>query len=705
MNSDSSEIEWPAGADLGSNSLWLIENYLREYIKNSGINLIGELDFNAKCNYANTNWTVSQLTNYAFQIPELRYSIPVGINTLTRKENEKAQAMQFSYPAIVAIWCVMQAQQSNAGPELFTTANWDTHETSALAIKFRDSIIKLKLWFPPKAKGKNQQNLMLARLHALIPNYALSEFVKVMRRYEEQNRNPQETRDEIINSPDLLVGLKSLFEFQPDIGLEIITRAFLTLRHGKDAGLPPRLTNALLNGVKKGIKSTDYSLLPEIKFDEDANEFAGNANKTWNIVDENGFDIQSHDLLPQASFFVHRITQKRYPIFDLKDGYLIFDSKLKLSPNRLKVPDGGAIAWHANVKFEESILATEPTYIEGWKDWQIAYVKNVESFSLSLENGDVREIGVQESFGLIIDKLENLLFGNLQIFKSAPKISTKKVLRIIDNIVGSAQILQPGETKLVHENGPFDLTISSGIGNSERISGFLLEGIKIKGNLEPIIEGQKRNISIESNGDFSQANKITLDAEHNKQFIELIHNESKQKIQLTVEIPIMEWSILNSNNNVQLTRTTFKGTLEDIKITRRIVLHNYYELPPKITYFEDGKFIDSITPKSSRDKLIYDLKPLRDATPSESLEFKLNLKDQFLSLLKFIKVHSQDNKLKEEPIHKRKMISIRGDFSQLASMAVDRGIIDAGQWSMYLLTRAQENERILKYRRMRRFSK
>ena len=298
-------ILWPEHAEQDKRNAILIEQELSRVILQSQVTLLGEIDLDAIHSYAGANFSLRELATFAFSTD----SIKGGLSKWT--------SGNCYHPAIIAIWSVAQAQNLEDGTELWTTSNLEGTPLVHLPSAFSESIAKLGLeTFEDNLAGM-QRHMTLARLHAVIPTYALGKFVSHIKRGSSYHLSPRIILHEIRIAQDMSRAVQKLFEEKPDLGIDLISRAVETFRTGQEAGLPPRLHAALSRRERGNVASSNAPILeiPQVALDESRGELYIRGPANWEITNIQGENV-NRDSLPADIVFAQNQSFDNLKIMD-----------------------------------------------------------------------------------------------------------------------------------------------------------------------------------------------------------------------------------------------------------------------------------------------------------------------------------------------------------------------------------------------------
>jgi len=633
---------WPSCGDPQMSNPMTVELHLRKVIKEAQVSLLGELDLDSPTSWAGTNWSLSQLAEYVFSFPALKLSLTSGINTKARRDGSPEKSSAVIYPATIAIWSVAQAQHLETGQELWTTADLTPNQINALPYKFEDSIRTLELE-AFDGKLSEQKRVSLARFHAIVPNYAIEEFVRVIRRCEEQHTSALSTLDVIANTQTLAISVKGLFDARPDIAVDVIQRAFRTLRTGESAGLPPRISRVLSSQVSRKRVSTlsTHGEAPTIGFDESVGELYIKGHSGWKLFDENHVEID-HSFLPPRNLFAQHLNGSTTPLLNLDDGYLLLSRNLDVVRNGSNLPRDGAFIWHKSVSFDNGSIATEPSSISGWDDWFFALLKPLDKLNLKLSDGRIRTLGKSKEIEVYGEPIPGLITADgFVIFSESPRLVAGQNVTISSNTDHSSRKSTGQEEFLVEENGHFDLSLYAGLGRSMNIKGFLLRGFSISDIDFPLFENEKRTINLIYSTHFAGPSSVVIDSDSGKSPVIITETSTGRKIPILINVPTFEWSLLMDGREPQRFRKSAKLSTKELAKVRRLVIQDSSKLNVKLQIRTQESHVMDVTPRIRDNSMMFDLRLLGDGNAEAEYEIEIEARGKRHTLFSFTKVSSQ----------------------------------------------------------------
>jgi hypothetical protein len=665
-------IDWPE--DSPYRNRMSVEVFLKSRIVASQVTLLGELDLDENTDYHGIEVTLAQLANHVFEQDGFQK------NLLASNED------RWGFPATIAIWAVSKQQQLKDGTELWSAAGLDQNRTAGLAVLFSKSIEMLGLeTFSGKLRN-TQHNLMLARLHSLIPNYAMSKYATMIKRSSSYNTPKEKILQEITTSQDISKAVSRLFDAKVDLGLDLIERSVKTIQTGKPAGLPLRITNALLNGVAtvKYQKKTNIASYPVIRLDRDAAVLYISDNRKWELTDEMSQRV-SLDPLPQSSLWIDR--ERNIQLLDLEHGYLLFNEDLRISDSKT-LSRSGWILWKKGVNFNKNQLTRDPMIFGNWKEWEFASYSNLDDLSISTLSGAEHLLKSRKPLQITTIPIPHVFFlDEFPVFSEMPIIPSGHTLSVIDNLTGeSMKIEGEGATLSNKPYGIIDVSIYAGLGRAINIQGLVVPGLSITGLGKSLFPQEKRIAKFFAPEGWQADNEIEI----NSKFATGISLRSPDSIdwQLKVDLRPVTWSFRIRGLEPSHHDNTVVFPYSKIKDFSAVVLHNVVGEAPRIMLKDDSRGATVLVGNARESDVLYDLKPVRDIL-SKKFQLLLNDAGREFIIADFNDVHeNREEKTK--------------DLRDLAKLASKRWENFAEQWDEYVLNQRKESQELLKRLRNRR---
>jgi len=677
-------MEWPASADQDQCNPILIERFMEKRIKESQVTLLGEIDLDSIQSHGNANWSLRQLANYTFNTPLIRSALT------------KWTPGNCYHPAIVAVWTVAQAQNLEDGTELWTTSSLDSTARIHLAQAFSESISKLGLeTFDGQLEGM-QKHMILARLHAVIPNYAIEKFTNHIRRGTSYHRPPKLILNDIVNAQDMSRAVQKLFEEKPELGLDLIDRSVQLVRHGNDAGLPPRLSLALSEGLdhSKGSQSSPTIELPTIALDENSGELYVRGATGWTVQSESNTEVNT-ERLSCENISVQKIGFELFNIMDVSSGYLLFNQDLELADGRVLPNRGGIILFKDSVNFSHTELTTEVMDFFSWPGWKMAHFGPDAKFQITLPSGLIRS--VVSRGGLEIEEHVAMYLqtkNRISIFSKMPELLSGQIATSIDQIsrqrIEIGPEVSPVSTK---EFGALDINIYAGLGKSRRVRGLLLPGIGLSGDLSPMTKGEERKLKIVRPDGWNGPDSIIVSHNEIGERASFELSDSKlNTFEIFVDVPKLNWSIEFDGQVPEILDSSAKYRITQVKQIKRLVIHGLGEQYPRLLVRQGDKQT-VLNGRPRNEDCLYDMQVIQDSSHGNDIRLIVNLNGREIDLGIFIS--------KQQAQAKNRMQTVT-DIRQLANIAVERGVITESDWSSFEQERLRNSMLLRKSIRERR---
>lgn len=661
---------WPESALVDQRNPVLIEGFLTRRIQESQVTLLGEIDFDAVEDYANTNWSIRKLSNFAFETKVIKQAL------------KQWSTGNCYYPAIIATWAVAQAQNLEDGSELWTTANLETTARTHLARAFSEAIGVLGLETFEDQLGGMQRHMTLARLHAIIPTYALDKYVSHIKKGATYHLSPRLILSDILKAQDMSRAVQKLFEEKSELGLDLIDRSIQTVRHGKDAGLPPRLTIALTQGISQTTFqiATEHLELPIVALDESAGELYLRGKGNWSLVADDFYTEINSDCLPQQTIFAKNIDYEFFTLLDIIDNYLLFNLELEIVDNKTLPNRGGLILFSNKINIDSSILITEPIDFFSWPTWKMAYFQAGQKVQVTLENGVIRNLVPRQSLEIAENYSPHLFTLNgFPIFDKSPTLLKGQVATAINHVTNERVSLGPEESLISNiASGPLDITVYAGLGKSRNLKGLLLPGISLVGDFSPLLKNEVRELGINlpENWTGSKIVQVTYEDLESRTPFEVI-NPALTVMQIYVDLPKLHWSIEFSGEIPEVLNIDTVFQTNRIKNLHRLVLHGLGEHNPRLI-FRQGNAQTVVSGSPRNHDCLYELLVIQDASTKNDARLMVNINGREITLASF----------KEKPTSpvKRRMVRVL-NLSELAATAVQQGVISDEDWNNFEVER------------------
>lgn len=672
--------EWPFEADPLARNPRVIEDELSACIRRAQVALLGELDLSAATDYAGIGWSMYELASFCMETAAVRGQL----------ETSGARA-QFSFPAVLAVWAVARAQELEDGGELWATAPIAKTKQGLIGPKFREAIQALGLEdFSDHLKAKAlQQYVALARMHAIIPTYALRGYVEHIRRGCERHQHPNVVHQELITASDMKVPVRQLLLEKPDLGLDLISRSMLSVRRGADSGLPPRLTTALIDKTR-AVATTAFrgTEPPVLKLDPTLRQLYIAEGRGWTISAP-GRDVDTENIPALDLVATHRIGGI-LPLLSLTDGYLIFDSNLSLTDGRSIPNAGGYLLWGADVDFDLALLSAEPdTMVGSWRGWQLAPIHAQARFELRMPNGAVRYISVRQALTVHTEPLRWLhTDDNLPVFGVMPHIEPGQSASAIDHRTGERrQLSATGAVISDITDGPIDVTIFATLGRSVDVKGLYIPGLTVDGADASLLPSERRTVTLRAEPDWMLPGTLDITAPHTEPHIISVRGPQGQHYELMLDPTVVTWSIEFTGQALEYLASTGTYRYEQLANLRRLVIHGLCDTDELRLSIHEGEAHVMTVPGSRRQAdLLFDLRAIAGASRHQRVDLKASIGNKPVTLASFLP---------------RERLTRLHSMDQLKDAVKEKGWFSDAEWQQLEAERELENLRLRTMRRMR----
>ena len=655
---------WPENAPSELGNPRSIERFLDDQIRSRQVTLIGELDLVSETSYAGVNWSLFDFASYL-----------VNKNIIKNSLTSELMA-NWTYPATLAIWSVGQAQLAEDGNKLWDIPGYSPGQLANLALMFTKSIEQLELaTFGDELLGA-QKHVQLARIHALIPDFAAQRYSEIIHRAVKYNQSKVQILNYVIDDTIISKGVRRLFSARQEIGLDLIERSFNYLAYGYELDLPDRLKSKLSRGNLQRKPKQKKDAFPSISFLEYAGAIEVRGGETWQIIDSSGSPIEDQRITDNNLFAIKEGSEK-VKLLDVTLGYLLFDISGNLIYGSTLPLDGGYLLWRDDVKILTEIAHLDDGHLPLWPNWNFTFFHDMNELFLELPDASTKRFESRKTVSVKDFRVPNLqdIAGN-SIYSSYPVIEETGYIKLTDHLADT-------QIELVNHDGPvmdaaggvIDMTLSSGLGKSRSFKGLVIPNLSVSGIENALQIGSVAQITVELPADwefsypdefFSQTSaSFQFKVEPNQDIMVIkVKDHADQEHFIGLEVPVLSWSVEFSNRESVTVATTLQLDVSLRKFVRAIILHGVNEYVPIVNAGEVP-----ITGRKRGNDARYDLRLLSDVlTDGEStISMKWNYQD--VSLVSFIKPKS------------KKMQTV--DIRNLAAEAIAKEIISVEDWNSY----------------------
>ena len=664
-------MNWPETADASSGNLAAIEEFLREQILDAHVTLLGEIDLSISTKYAGIDWSMAELANYGFDKFKSRSNFSEHLSNL--------------YPATIAIWAVNRAQNLADGTELWANSGLSDGDLVKLASAFSASIEKLELEdFKRELRFvPNQRHVNLARMHAILPNYALTKFAAYIRGGVFYHRQPVRVMQSIVEATDIAKPIQRLFEFQPHLGIDLVDRCMKTMRLGNRFGLPPRIAKVLSDDpVGKETDANRDLNTPSIFFDVQTGEIYVNGYSGWELSGELSDGLNPDDI-PNETITASRDGDRGNIILDPSKGYLLFDQDRRLIEQRSMPASGAYLVWDQGVTFDTSVLVNDEPQRMGrkWREWKWGWCRAGDGIELKLHDGKIIFLGSAPDISITSTPVPNVQWGpsNLKVFGVSPYFEPGQHASVVDNKSesDSRKLNFEGEKLVSDSEKWFDITVFAGLGRSKSEQGLLLAGFNVLGNHTPFLIDEIRTFQVVEPVGWNQADDFTISG------VEAIEGKKFQMVKadglgvnLIYKPSVINWSIEFDDQEIEILNTASAFKYEMLQKIQKMVVHGYSSQEPTI-FALDGNAKPQPFKGTSRDQdAVFDLRSLRSSARKQKLDLSMTINGQRIVLVSFYP--------KAKPVRV-------GELKDLRAAVDEKGWFTEGQWREIDVDRQKQN--------------
>ena len=668
---------WPDSDPYGKSVPNEIETYLKIILSRNQVSLLGEIDLQTPTEYADINWSLLDLAN--FQLER---------RVLVKHLDD--EPWKWKFPATLAIWSVGHSQISDEGGKLWEQLEgYSSAEKAKLAQKFTQSMEYLHFdLFENELKGA-QKHSQLASIHAMIPDFAIRRFGEVVAKGVRFNTPKEQIVEEILQDSTISKGVARLFSARREMAIDFVERTFNYIAYGYSLDLPERILNRLEIDRESGRQNSTKQEFPKVFFYESERRPIIYGSSGWKLESETS-EIFESDTFPPVQIFGRKEELSRISLFDPRNGYLVFnDSGKIMRGNRL--PDrAGFILWRNDVRILTSIQDFEIGYLigDGWDNWNYSYFQDLNLIELVLSNNELIKLSRIERIRIEQNKIPFLIDSDENpVLSSYPVINSGQRARVSDNLKNIQYNLEENQFVLGSEpDHVIDFTISEGLGKSSRIQGIVVPGLKIEGLSNSLIEGKKREISLQLPAGWhftypteladKNNGKITVDSNLSLEIIEF-SDPAGTEFTTYLEVPVLSWSLVFKELEIQTGGSESKYVLEDRKYIESLILHGITDYIPILKVNDIAK-----VGKQRGQDVIYDLRFLQQDKSNNETIASIAWNYEEINLFSFRK------------LERKKSISIKS-FSDLPVAAVEANLFTDEDWEDYQRTKREEH---VKYR-------
>ncbi len=669
---------WPESASPGTQFPPSIEGFLRAEITRRQISLVGELDLVEPTVYAGIGWSLLDLANYLVSKPIIR-------STLT--DSSTWSNGIWPYPATLAIWSVGHAQTAKDGTKLWELDGYSSTQKTKLAELFFQSIGALGLETFEGELEKAQKYVQLARIHAMIPDFAIDRYSEIINRGVKYNRPKKQILNEVTTDALISKGVQRLFSGNPNIGLDLIERSFNYLAYGYYIDLPERIKSRLSKEVIKKSKISRSINFPQVKFVEWERSIEVRGVSGWRLEDKFGNALDNRDI-PATEVFTCNQNSERIELLNPKHGFLIFDLDGNLTDSRYLPSDGGFLLWHSATSLLSEIPHLDPGYISGttWQDWQYTFFQSLPSLKIQLFDGETRFLTERKSVELKVSPVSHLVNANRDsVFMDYPRIEEKQFLKVTNNLTGDQWNIDDSIGAILNgPGGEIDVTVSAGLGKSKTYRGLVIPGIRVRGLESALKQDERRKILINFSPDWKVTFPIDMSG-RSEVTIDLIGDPKEQIPMLKVtdpagaehfvgiEVPILSWSVEYRDRENAMVASELKHKIEDRRHVQALILHEVDDYVPVLKVGESF-----VTGRKRGRDVRYDLRFLQEEKREVSTVISISWNYEELDLISF------------RHIPTRQSFVIK-DLRDLPEAALKAGTISLESWTAYQASKSRES--------------
>jgi hypothetical protein len=658
-----------------------IEKFLADIIRSQRITLIGELDLATPVEYGDVNWSLFELAKFQIERDVMKDFL-----------SSSSKMGKWLFPASLAIWSVGHAQSAEDGSFAFwNLPDYSDNQQVKLAQLFTQSIAQLRLeTFAKDLEGK-QRHVQLARIHALIPDFAIERYGAIVKSGVTYESPIEQILEEVLSDITVSKGVSRLFTAHRDLGMDLIERTFNYIAYGQVQGLPERIISRLDNLNYKKSLAKKTAKFPSPNFFESERRAVFVNAQHWIFTDENDHEVE-FDNFPPGKFYASNENTSRIPLLDTSRGFLVFDDNGKFV-NGSKLPDSaGFILWNSDVQIADEFQILEPSYLlgDGWESWQYSYFQGIERLSITGADSKTYDLTRINLAQIETYPIHSLLFAEeFDVFSEYPRVIQGSSVKITDHESGAQYLLEPGERVKPNPSNPrIDITASLGLGRSTSIQGIVLPGLEVCGLENALLQDEIRLVSIAAPqgceftypaeiAGATQANMKVYGKEELKIDLFEFKDSANSTYSLNIEVPILSWTISFKNGKSFTGGTELLALVSEKVSIEAVILHGIGEYMPIL------KVGEVETPgKKRRNDARYDLRFLQKDTSDSSVEVVMTWNFQQVPLLSF---KSLINGTSNSTAAKSRKAIILKSFEELdnSELLIELGIFTSEEWNNY----------------------
>jgi hypothetical protein len=614
-------IDWPKGFHKRNRAD--IDRWLEAEIRDANKTLLGEIDLFIPRDYFGISASYFELASSVFSEPGYQSKISLEEGAI-------------SYAASTAVWTVGTQQHLGDGKGLFNSSGLNAQKSSALAVKFNKSIQHLGLEGFGAKILKEQPNLTLARLHAVLPNYALAKYRDLLRREMKHHKNKQEIFNAITESEDISKSVTRLFAAKPDLGLDLLDRSIKSIETGISVGLPSRISAFLHEGGEKVVRGLRRLVdeTPSVRFDPSLESIYSFRNSKWHICNEAGAEVNT-DELPDEVIFAKN-AQRVEQILDPTRGFLIFDSKNEMVVSGA-LPKMGWLLWNQELSLDFDAtpgLTRLPEALSNWRGWRYIQFVDCQVIRLGRKNGESIELVSRNSLDIPFETIAGLSFlDDFPVFNVMPEVPQGFNVQIIDNISHRISRIDGDGGKISELHcGLVDVSVYAGLGRAKEFQGVYLPGVSVKSEIYSLLPGASRKIQIAASEGWLGPSEVELHSAKPTKFS--VKDPTGATWEITAKAPVIEWSVRPAGKSVVKQESTFKYSVPTFSKIPEVVIHNVIGQEVTLTLDEAEKQGRPISASIRGTDYHFDLRPFHEIT-SDSFWFTLKTRTGNYKVLEF----------------------------------------------------------------------
>ena len=584
---------------------------------------------------------------------------------------ENAQrSKSFKYfPAALAIWLTQHAQQPEA--HAFWTGLPEWVQQAKLGPEFIEALNCLRLNDFQAALINSNRYVQAARIHALLPPFAIPELFKKVRMAAKNGWDAGDLRNYLLESTQLsAVSVRYLLEYAPEQADDLLDRMIKAVRLPDVAReLLPAHIAAVADGAKPFSGATRGSLdrSPRINLDVLAYPtlevlLPAVPDMQWTLSGVTVTQLGEGCELPAPVPPVVAQLGDEDPITLLPAGLpvLAFSSLGRYIKSGLLHKTGGIVVIARDLHLRPDPYSDLDRLRGVWGTHTAHLVAGIDYEVCDRDGTRVALITSRSDISIEEVVVPRLRFAKSQlVYSEMPKLLADHA-RVVDNDTGAVSHRQAGDPLVDADHGPaLSLAIKGNrLGDSYEIEGLVMPGAQLVTSATTLLPGRPSHaeftLPIGWNG------PKTVELTHNGKHEVVVSDATGQTYDLRIDIPSLSWVVVRrSVDSPETTAETLSqehSTLPEIEGLR---VYHGEATPPTLTVLAGGRPVQNLVPANqgpsgTSSSHYYDLRSVHGLARTnvhEIVEIRARLCDAEVVLIEFAaeakKVHWKSVSLRD----------------------------------------------------------